>query len=97
MRTESTPTWARMKDEALNDRGRLEKIEEFLIHKIPLDQADYAYLNLLISEDQARQSIMISEATIKLTREMVRWSRTLAILTGVLALGALADVLLRIF
>ena len=62
------------------------------------------------SEAQGQRSIVLSEVmteltkmtvelqrtTIELTKRMVWWSRALVVLTGILALAALADVLIRL-
>jgi hypothetical protein len=93
---EFSSMWDEVKRSILGDNARQRLLISRLTGGNPFTEADYAFFNLLLSEDQGRRSTMVSEATIELTKKMVRWSRLLAVLTGVLAFAALADIVLRI-
>ena len=103
--------WNQIRKQVFNNNAKLDQIKIKLDQRTELSLDDCVLLGILLSEDQARQSGLLSERmidltaktvdlqqqTIGLSKKMVQSSNAVAILTAVLALAALADIFIRIF
>lgn len=94
-------TWQQIKKQ-LYDNARLSELKLKLEKRSPINMEEIVLINLFIQDDFcnaskefSKESLTLARRAVDLSQKTIRWSKILAILTGVLASTALINIILR--